>query len=344
MVDMRVGLIARADDRGLGMMTWRMAQHLDFDRVLVIDPPRLDDFPQHFDRFEQYDHLVARFDGRRINNHDQLRRWLRGLDVLYTAETFYDPYLPQMARELGIRTVCHVMPELCPSEGHGGDVTWLPTRWHADRFPGATIVPVPVDIDPTTRPPQTHKFTILHVAGKPALADRNGTKTVAAMSRLLDPADVRLIVTAQAQPPGLNLWQIFPRWVEIDIDCADTDEVFQEADLLVLPRRYGGLCLPALEAAARGIPIVMPLIPPNDEYPAVYCSTSGSTPSRMKGGIFDVYDVDERKLLEAVTHARLNWSNVQAQVNEWALDNTWDVLHRVYVEAFEAAMDREPVR
>jgi hypothetical protein len=39
---------------------------------------------------------------------------------------------------------------------------------------------------------------------------------------------------------------------------------YKDGDVLVIPRKYGGLCLPMQEALAHGIPVIMPDIEPND--------------------------------------------------------------------------------
>ena len=39
--------------------------------------------------------------------------------------------------------------------------------------------------------------------------------------------------------------------------------------MLVMPRKYGGLCLPVLEAAARGLALVMTDTVPNSDWPIV---------------------------------------------------------------------------
>ena len=43
--------------------------------------------------------------------------------------------------------------------------------------------------------------------------------------------------------------------------------MYRGVNLVVLPRRYGGLCLPALEAAASGCALAMTNTPPNGHWP-----------------------------------------------------------------------------
>jgi glycosyltransferase involved in cell wall biosynthesis len=48
------------------------------------------------------------------------------------------------------------------------------------------------------------------------------------------------------------------------IGSSDRAELYASFDVLILPRRYGGLCLPMSEALASGLPVIMSNTSPND--------------------------------------------------------------------------------
>src|SRR5262249_55476915 len=108
--------------------------------------------------------------------------WLDGLDVVYSAETFYDWRLVEWARDRGVATVLHVMPELLGaiSPAQMPPRLWRPTGWRMSELPAGTeVVPVPVaadrfcDFRPSSE--ADGPLRVLHVAGRRAAADRNGT-------------------------------------------------------------------------------------------------------------------------------------------------------------------------
>lgn len=259
---MKVGLIARTEDRGLGNLTWEWAQHMHPDRVLVVVPNH--PLPQRADRYPgalvlPWDHLHDS-----ALNEEQVREWLRGLDVVYSAETFYDWRVCTWARELGVRTVCHVMPEFYrhgqPDPPPAPDAWWTPTRWRLEHLDPATrVVPVPIATERFTesvfRNPGPPRW--LHVVGKRAGADRNGTRLfLGALRFLRSEHHVRIRTQDEGVRPGLGLG----RDVHLETITTPTPEYWQlydDADALVLPRRYAGLSLPAFEAMGAGLALVM---------------------------------------------------------------------------------------
>src|SRR5690606_1244806 len=88
----KLGVIARMEPRGLGNQTYEVCRHLDPERVLLIDVGRDDRFEKHPERFDRWDVTVAPWIGARLDE-STVRRWLSGLDVVYTAETPYDARL-----------------------------------------------------------------------------------------------------------------------------------------------------------------------------------------------------------------------------------------------------------
>jgi glycosyltransferase involved in cell wall biosynthesis len=48
-------------------------------------------------------------------------------------------------------------------------------------------------------------------------------------------------------------------------DASDQAELYTRVDALILPRRYGGLCLPMNEALLSGLPVIMPDCSPNND-------------------------------------------------------------------------------
>lgn len=353
----RVGLIARGDDRGLGHMTWEFARHLNPAKVLgvaVTGSP----WPNRWDRYDA-DRLTvvgwrpsqafASQGGSIADGDAEVRAWLDGLDVVYSAETFYDWRIVEWARQAGVATVLHAMPELLPElpPAHHPTLVWAPTSWRADRFRCDRIVPVPVNVDvdrgPYT-PDERGRLRILHVHGTGAASDRNGTDALLAALRYVT-ADV--LVTIRTQVNMAGLLPRLPSNVELVVRGGGERywTIYDDAELLVMPRRYGGLCLPVQEAAAAGLGVLLTDLVPNHDYPGVHLipvhqrSTTFATPA----GLIDVAEPDVEALAALIDlYATDPALVVRSRLGsiEWAAQHSWTALGPLYVRLLEQAAGR----
>src|ERR1700730_17885688 len=100
---MRLGLIARADNTGLGVQCFEFAQHMHPDKVLVVDYELMSPYP-----YNKKCHPERYPDSTIIQGNptpDEYTEFLKDLDVVFTCETSYGTYLYTIARELGVRTI-----------------------------------------------------------------------------------------------------------------------------------------------------------------------------------------------------------------------------------------------
>ena len=331
---MKVGLIARADDRGLGILSWEWHRHMHPDRTLVIDVdnPAL---PAHPDRYP--DGTVVKWADGRLPE-DDVRDWITGLDVAYIAETFYDERLPDWFADAGVPLVVHAMPEFYrwADRDLPGVHWWNPTTWRqADMPAGTKVIPVPVPTDRWTTVPEPHDgpARILHVAGKRAAGDRNGTASfVAALKLLSNPVEVT--VATQGTPPRVPI----PTGSSITVR-ADTDDywdIYQGQDVLVLPRRYGGLSLPVNEAAGAGLGLLLSSQDPNPQtWPCLTAKVKNQAGIRTPAGVVLTGNVDQLHLAAMIDtladpEVRARW---QAEAQDWARRHSWDALRPFIVSA-----------
>lgn len=273
---MRLGLIARCEiARGIAIQSKGFYDHMPVDKVLLVRMPR-PDCAEAVDWYEDavtthalYDMKTHQLDERTVRN------WLYGLDVVFTVETPNDWRIPTWCREAGVKLVIQGNPEFV-RHGRPGyeqvphpDAWWWPTRWREDLLPAGVHMPVPMPTVTTgvMRSPADRPLHVLHVVGKRAFGDRNGTDIfIQALRRVRRPMHVTIYgldgelpkVPINVGNPGLTV-EYHPdgttnRWT-----------MYTNQDVLVLPRRYGGLCLPALEASACGLAVMMTDCPPNDE-------------------------------------------------------------------------------
>jgi glycosyltransferase involved in cell wall biosynthesis len=262
-----LGLIARADNRGLGQQTWAVYRNLRPAKTLVVNFPSVKPLTLRPGRFPD----AVTVDGAPTRN--DIANFLDGLTAVYTAETGYTPHLWREAETRGVRTVLHANYEfLDPADR---PTVWAaPSQWHLNDFPkGTEYLPVPIETDrfPVTDKPSTAK-RFLHVVGRPAIHDRNGT---ADLLKALPQVKSPITVTITCQQSGyigklMNDHHIrIPSHITLNVQSTDTENYwdnYRDQDALILPRRFGGLCLPCNEAVGAGIPAIMPNIEPNTTY------------------------------------------------------------------------------
>lgn len=183
---------------------------------------------------------------------------LLSCDVIYSAETFYDDRLMHNLQKRRIATVRHINCELYWSEGESHPI--YPTSWRLPDRPEGPTVPVPIP-DDRIAPGPAGEGLLLHVGGWKAKNDRNGTQLV---RNTLRRTDRKWRVTAQYGRAVGNE----PN-VEVVGEIEDRWGLYDGCSALVMPRKYGGLCLPAQEAAARGLALVMSDTEPQNEWPIV---------------------------------------------------------------------------
>jgi len=320
---MRLGLIARADDGGLGTLTQEFAYHLNVERALIVD---LGYKARGETREERIKEIVPDARTTTYPFGDEALRWLvDGLDVVYTAETPYNINLYDIANEVGCRVVLHAMPELLKPE-YSSHAVWLPTTWHQDNIDHSRVIPVPVATERFTFNQRTKVNTLLHVPGE-AMEDRNGTDLLMAALPFVMSKLVLVVAGSKLRPHRVNNVTVTGRsW------CKEYWENYtDDIDLIVIPRRYGGLCLPIQEAAACGIPSLMLGVEPQTGWPGFRVPAKIENVTRMAGGNFDVYGCSPQVLaLEIDRVCKLDIGYASNAVHEWARLLGWDRWTDVY--------------
>jgi hypothetical protein len=342
---MKVGLVARAEDRGLGIMCWEAYRHLQPDRTMVVDMGALaGGFPAHLDRYP--DATVVPFDGGSFPE-DQVRDWIAGLDVVLTCETAYDWRLPEWCAEAGARLVCHVMPEFYrPQTEHLPITWWNPTSWRMGHLPAGTRhVPVPVALDRwegRTSKVEDRPLHLLHVAGHRAMADRNGTVLLAvALQRVRQPMVVTVVTQDDQLPTRENPHHPGVEVRHVTGSVADYWDLYAGHDVLVMPRRYGGLCLPVQEAMAAGLAVVMPdASPQRDDWPVLPVRAHpGRLVNTPCGGVA-LANTDPNALATELDRLAADPAAValaQLRSQAWAHANSWEALLPLYREELARA-------
>jgi hypothetical protein len=173
----------------------------------------------------------------------------------------------------------------------------------------------------------------LHIAGKVAIKDRNGTDTVIEMMRY-SKADFTLEIRSQGEM-GYN---IDDNRIKIITDNVENQEdLYSGYDAMVMPRRYAGLCLPMNEGLLCGLPVFMTDISPNNQVlPSDWLVASHKVDELMTRTMLDVYSADPVQLAAKID-AYMSSDQTEAKVKAFNIgysNFSQEALRQSYLDIF----------
>lgn len=341
----RLGLIARADHRGLGVQTYELWRHLQPAKTMVVRMGRATPFREHTEQYP--DALVADFDSRTGRLPDAAMDWLTtDVDVILTAETPYDHRLWDLARSRGVGTIMHANPEFYRHETDRAltrpDVILNPTTWRLDHMPGVHHFPHPVARDRFHVRHVTQATTFLHVVGHRGPSDRAGTMLVIeALRHIRQP--IRVLIRSQAPLPPVSI-RGRPGGAKVEVVVRDMPEywgMYRDGDVLLAPRRFGGQSLPVNEAMASGMPVLALDRDPERTWPGVWTIPAAPTKHlRTHAGPIDWYDASPRELAGAIDHLATHpeiVADLSTAADAHAETISWDTMLPRWHRMIEAA-------
>jgi hypothetical protein len=255
--------------------------------------------------------------------------FLNDVDVVISCETFYHLDFVDLARKQGTKTILQYNYELFGNLTNPDwslpDVLISPSLWNIDivkkRFGSKCEVvhlPPPTDESLFNKTKENNLLKnhnrILHIGGKKAAKDRNGTDSIFEMIKY-SKEDYELVIKSQTP---LDVICKDPR-VKIEIGNPNNrEEMYDGFDAMILPRRYAGLCLPMNEALMSALPVFMTDISPNNTIlPKEWLTESRKIGLFRTKSMVDIYNVAPDKLAGVVD--KYIKSNNKKEVKEKAL-------------------------
>jgi glycosyltransferase involved in cell wall biosynthesis len=312
---MRLGIIARADKTGLGNQTKELVDMLKPDKILLIDSSHFNGNKQYPEWYDGYNVQVTQAG---FASNMEINDFLNGIDVIISCEIFYNRKLAALAFRRNIKTILQYNYEFFEYFVIDGmrlpNVLLAPSVWNIDIMEKAfghksDLIHLPPPTSPEifeeARAINTSKKhnRILHIAGKRANNDRNGTDIVVEMLKY-SKADYQLVVKVQGDyNPNCK----DKRLVIDNSNPDDRDSLYFGFDLMVLPRKYGGLCLPMNEALLSGLPVIMTDISPNNSIlPSEWLVAAEWKDKINFKGITDIYETDPQELAKIIDDFFIN--------------------------------------
>lgn len=250
----RLGLIARADNSGLGTLSREFYEHFRFTKVLVLDNGKYRSFPE-------------RFPGARVSKRigsEEIEWLLDGIDILVTLETPYEWQIYNQARKRGVKTILVPMYEcepnplpavptlvVCPSA--------LDYRVFRPELRNKCLVKqldIPVNRERVEYRIRKKALVFQHNAGHGGLLGRNGTTELLAAIPMCK-SDAKFIIYSQKRLDFSH-----PN-VEVRVgNYPEYWDLWGDGDMFVFPHKFDGLSLPIQEALSSGMPVLSTAIFP----------------------------------------------------------------------------------
>ena len=254
---MKIGLVARADNSGLGTVSRELYDNLDIERAVVITNGVYKTFPERFGSALVYPGSLF--------TDDAVRAFLQGLDCVVTVETPYNWNLYPIARQMGIKTVMLPMYECLPVQHQRPDLYICPSLIDMEAVDGNKVqLPCPVNTDRVWFRKRKKANIFVHNAGHGGLLGRNGTDIFINAIPLVKNPKARFIIRSQTE---ISLPYNDPR---VKVQIANFKEYWDlwdlEGDVFVFPHKFDGLSLPVQEALASGMPLITTEMHPFDKW------------------------------------------------------------------------------
>jgi glycosyltransferase involved in cell wall biosynthesis len=349
---MRLGIIARSDNTGLGNQTRELVNMLNPNKILLIDSTSFNKNKQHPEWYKEYNVITTNFG---FPKRGEIKQFLEGLDIVFSCETFYSSMFVDMARDLKIKTILQYNYEFLVNiqnkEESLPDVFVAPSLWQIESMikmfgDQVKIVHLPpptnVDLFKTARDENLSRFhsRLLHVGGKQAARDRNGTNIVFEMLKY-SKEDYELVVTSQTEFEN----EVSDSRVKLlRQNIKNRENLYLGFDAMILPRRYAGLCLPMNEALISAMPVFMTNLSPNNKILPERWLVDATHIGQFKAkSIIDVYSANPKELAELVDNYMRMTRKKQLKMKKQAFEignNTFSVeaLKNKYLNLFKSLM------
>ena len=345
---MKLSLLAFSTNTGLGIQTLEFYNHMKPHKVLVSDLSRFNKVETHHERYFQ-----PRITNGIPTNEDM--EWLTDdVDVVFICETPLNYHLYRAAKQKKVAVVQQYNYEFLdyfrkPNETPP-TVLAAPSTWNTnivDRLGIAPVMDWPVPVNRKLVPFREIKEckTFVHLIGRPAVHDRNGTLSfLKAAIELGDQFKYKIFLQPPTDEKAKEYFEPVrakleeaKQHVSIEIieNTPNYQDIYASGDVMVIPRRYGGLCLPAQEALSAGIPVIMTDLPPNNSLlPREWLGAAKQVSAFTAHTAIPIHEIEHNELVGTMRQFEDNefMRVANEKANEIAESLSWKTLASKYEE------------
>ena len=327
---MKIGLVARMDNGGLGILSWNLYKHLPISKVLVV-PSTYQNFPERFPN--------ALICSKTIPTLDEIKEFLTDIDLVIVIETPYNWNIFAEAKRRGIKTILIPMYEwlqkVVPFEP---DLYLCPSKLDFDLMKGnKKFLPIPIDRKEIEFYERTNNKNFIFVNGHGGFQGRNSLREFLDAIPYIQ-SDIKIFIFSQVPFQG-----IADKRIAIAIGEVDYQDLWRMGDIYVHLHKFDGLSLPLNEALSAGYPIIASDIYPANEYlpkellikPFVF----SKSPLMLSTNPIDIYlfnPIDIAKKIDEVANMPIGKIvELSRKSNEIAESISWDTLKSVWINTLE---------
>jgi len=129
---MKIGIVARSDNTGLGNQTRELVKMLNPEKILLINSYFFNRNKQNLEWYKDYDCITT----EGFASNDEVSQFLDGLDVVISCEIFYNPNFIALAKRKKVKTILQYNYEFLDHLNNPSlpfpDVLLAPSLWNFD--------------------------------------------------------------------------------------------------------------------------------------------------------------------------------------------------------------------
>lgn len=332
--NVKIGIVARCDWSGLGVMTFDFFRNFIVSKVLVVGGGYQNDFS----RFDGYEGTESRVCALQTPGNEDMDWLLDGVDMVVTFETPYNWNIYTKAKEKGVKSVLIPMfewtpvKEKMPSEP---DLYLCPSKVDFDEIEGEKVyLPTPVNRSLVPFKERTEAKTFIFNNGHGGWGGRNSIQEFFQALPFVK-SDVKFKVRSQVPFDGA----INDSRVEVQMGDLPYEQLWNEGDIYVHLHKFDGLSLPLNEALAAGMPVIALNKAPHNEFlPKELLVPVEAKPTIMVGRPTESAIINPLKVAEMIDKvANMTSEEIKAlsqTSNNLAQSISWDVLKGQYLDEF----------
>ncbi len=325
------------DNTGLGIQSQEFYNHIPC-KVFAIDSSALGNSPvltPYPDRFPGATICKLR-KGEHIQEN-AIQAFIKDIDVLFCMETPYNYRFFSACQARRKKTILQFNYEFLDFPNDrltSPDLFAAPSMWNFENVPRNKVY-LPVPVNTSKFNPVRAEKTFVHIAGRSAIHDRNGTKTL--LNALIHIKQNVKIIIRTPQPINVRSPKRNVQLV-IDNNCHQNYWEGYTGGVLIMPRKYGGLCLPINEALGAEMPVIAPDISPNNLWlPKEWLIKASKSIKLHARKVVDVYEPDARALAAKIDEFcdPVFYDQAVSKAKELKGQISWDTLLPLYTKTFE---------
>lgn len=312
MKDVKLGLINLCNFSGLGNQGIRLTRMLKPFRVLIIDSSGFSKNKKQ--NWDWYDGFTG-YRCKGFPTDHEIDIFIKGLTHVLVCENPFNMNLMDKCKKADVKLYIMSNYEFCDhlnKELAMPHQFLMPSYWKIaemkERFGNDLVDYLPPPIDPNefkeareTNFERNEDKRFLHIVGTLAANDRNGTLDLLEAIKLCK-SDFKLVIRSQQELPSKYMTD--DSRIEYSFEnIVDPQELYRDFDIMILPRRYGGLCLSCNEALMSGLLVIMPDISPNNEL----LPREWLVPASIKEQIFTRIKIDVYQTNINTLASRIDW-------------------------------------